>query len=79
MLLRSSDTCRGPGARHVVAVVAPAVVLADEPGVGLGLELADRGEAPPLEGGVPALAERGAQEALGHGIVWLEERTGIRS
>ena len=56
-------------AAHVVAVVAPAVVVGDEPGVGFGLELADRGEVTAVEGRAPALLEDGAVEALAYGVV----------
>ncbi len=54
---------------HVVAVVAPAPVVGDEPGVRLGLELADGGEVPSVEGRAPALLEHGALEALTDRIV----------
>ena len=56
-------------APHVVAVVAPAVVIGDEPGVGFGLELADRSEVTAMEGRAPALLEDGAVEALAHSVV----------
>ena len=72
MLPCSSCGCRGSdggAAAHVVAVVAPAVVIGDEPGVGFGLELADRGEVTAMEGRSPALLEDGAVEALAHGVV----------
>ena len=59
---------RGTSA-HVVAVVAPAVVVGDEPGVGFGLELADGGEVAAVKGGAPALLEHGALEALADGVV----------
>ena len=39
---------------HVVAVVAAAMVVADQPAVGFGLELADRGEPSPVERRSPA-------------------------
>ena len=72
MLLGGGGGCRGLGggaAAHVVAVVAAAVVVADEPGVGLGLELADAGEAAAVERGAPALLQDGAVEAFAHGVV----------
>jgi hypothetical protein len=59
---------RGTSA-HVLAVVAPAVVVGDEPGVGFGLELADRGVVAAVEGRAPALLEHGPLEALADGIV----------
>jgi hypothetical protein len=43
---------------HVVAVIATAMVVGDEPGVRFGLELADGGEMPAVEGGAPALLSR---------------------
>ena len=54
---------------HVVAVVAPAVVIGDEPGVGFGLELADGGEVPAVKGRAPALLEHGALEPLTDRVV----------
>ena len=54
------DLLRGAAA-HVVAVVAPAAVVGDEPGIGFGLELADRGEVTAVEGRAPALLEDGAR------------------
>ena len=51
-------------APHVVPVVPPAVVIGDEPRVGLGLELAGRGEVTAVEGRTPALLEDGAVESL---------------
>ncbi len=61
-------------ASHVVAVVAPTMVVGHQPGVGFGLELADGGEAAPVEGRAPALLEDGLVEALAHrAVVW---RTG---
>jgi len=54
---------------HVVAVVAPAVVVGDEPGVGFGSELADGGEVTTVEGGTPAFLEHGALEALADRVV----------
>ena len=62
------DLLRGP-TTHVVAVVAPAVVVGHEPGIGFGLELADRGEVTAMEGRAPALLEDGAVEALDDGVV----------
>ena len=59
---------RGP-ASHVLPVVPPAVVIGHEPRVGLGLELADRGEVTPVEGGTPALLEDGLVEPLTDGVV----------
>jgi hypothetical protein len=56
-------------APHVVAVVAPAVVVGDQPGVGLGPELADRGEVTAVEGRAPALLEHGALKALADSVV----------
>ena len=56
--------CRGSlegSDRHVVAVVAPAAVVGDQPGIGFGLELTERGEATAMEGGAPALLEDGAR------------------
>ena len=58
---------RAPG--HVVAVVAPPAMVGDEPGISLGLELADRGEAPAMEGRAPALLQDRAVEALADGVV----------
>ena len=54
---------------HVVAVVASAVVVGDEPGVGFGLELADGGEGTAVEGRGPALLEHGALETLADRVV----------
>jgi hypothetical protein len=59
----------GCAAAHEVAVVAAAGVVAGEPGVGLGLELADGGEASTVEGGSPAFLEGGAVESFAHGVV----------
>ena len=59
------DVLRGP-APHVVPVVLAPLVVAHEPGVGLGLQLADRDEAPAVEGRAPALPEDGAVEALAY-------------
>src|SRR3954464_1827649 len=59
----------GCSAVHEVAVVAAAGVVAVEPGVGLGLELAGAGEAAAVERGAPALLEGGAVEACAHGVV----------
>jgi len=59
---------RGTSA-HVVAVVAPTVVVGDEPGVRLGLELADGAEVPAVKSGAPALMEHGALETLADGVV----------
>ena len=56
-------------AAHVVAVVAPAVVVGDEPGVRFCLELADRGEVAAMEGGSPALLEHGALEPFADRVV----------
>src|SRR5262245_60429360 len=50
-------------AAHEVTVVASVMVVGDEPGVGLGLELADAGEAPAVECWTPALLQGGAVEA----------------
>ena len=59
----------GGAAAHVVAVVAAAVVVTGEPGVGFGLELADRGEPAAVERGPPALLEGGALESFDDGVV----------
>jgi hypothetical protein len=59
----------GSAAALVVAVVAPTAVVGREPGVGFGLELADRGEVTAMEGRTPALLEDGAVEALDHRVV----------
>ena len=56
-------------AAHVVAVIAPPVVVGDEPGVRFGLELADRGEVATMEGGAPALFEYGALKTLADTVV----------
>ena len=56
----------GGTAADVLAVVAPAVVVGDEPGVGFGLELADGGEVTAMDGRAPALLEHGALEAFAH-------------
>src|SRR5690606_19709164 len=56
-------------AAHVVAVVATAVVVAHQPGVGLGLQLADAGEAATVERRPPALLQRGAVEAFTDRVV----------
>ena len=71
------DLVGGPTA-HEVAVVAPPAVVGDEPGVGLGLELADRGEATAMERRAPAFLEDGAMEALAHGVV-VGRAGGIRT
>ena len=62
------DLARRP-APHVVAVVAPPVVVGDEPGIDLCLELADRGEVPAVESRSPALFQDRAVEALADGVV----------
>src|SRR5438045_9738977 len=62
------DLQRGASA-HEVAVVAAAGVVADEPGVGFGLELTDAGETAAMEGGTPALLQRGPLEPFAHGVV----------
>ena len=59
---------RGTSA-HVVAVIAPAVVVGDQPGVRFSLELADRGEVAAMEGRAPALLEHGPLEPLADGVV----------
>jgi hypothetical protein len=59
----------GGTAAHVVAVVATPVVVAEQPGVGFGLKLADRGEAASVERRSPALLQGGAVEAFAHGVV----------
>ena len=50
-------------------MVAASVVIADEPGVGLGLELGDGAEPAAMEGRAPALLQGGAVEALAHRVV----------
>ena len=77
LLMLVEDLVRGP-APHVVPVVPSPVVVGDEPGVGLGLELADRGEVPAMEGRTPALLEDGAVEPLADGVV-VGRPGGIRS
>ena len=73
------DLLRG-AASHVVAMVAATTVVGEQPGVGLGLELADRGEAPAVEGRAPALLEDGLVEALDHGVVvGRRQRAGMRT
>jgi hypothetical protein len=62
------DLVRGTSA-HVVAVVAPAVVVRDEPGVRLGAELADGAEVATVKSGAPALLEHGALEPLADRVV----------
>ena len=52
-----------------MAVVAAAVVVGDEPGVGFALELAGRGEVAAVERGPPAFLEHGALEAFDEGVV----------
>jgi hypothetical protein len=47
----------GRAASNEVAVVAAVMVVAHEPGSGLGLELTNRGEPAPVEGGAPAFLE----------------------
>src|SRR5215207_2981994 len=59
----------GSAAAHVVAVVAAPVVIADQPGVGLALQLGDGTEAAAVERRSPALLEGGAVEAFAHGVV----------
>src|SRR3954464_152718 len=59
----------GCSAVHEVAVVAAAGVVAVEPRVGLGLELADAGEATAMERGTPTFLEGGAVEAFAHRVV----------
>src|ERR1019366_10375119 len=61
----------GCAAPHVVAVVAPTVVVGDQPSVGFGLKLADRGEVTAVEGRAPALLEDGLVESFAHGVVVL--------
>ena len=56
-------------APHVVAVVPSSGVVGDEPGVGFGLKLADRGEVTAVEGRAPALLEDGLVESFAHGVV----------
>src|SRR3954451_10447724 len=53
-------------AAHEVAVVAAAGVVAVQPGVGFGLELAGAGEAATVERWPPALLQRSAVEAFAH-------------
>lgn len=62
------DLVRGAAA-HVVAVVAAPGVVVDQPGVDLGLELADRAEASTMKRGTPAFLQGGALEAFNHGVV----------
>src|SRR5947208_10524239 len=62
-------TSAGGAAPHEVAVVAAAGVVVDQPGVGLGLELADGGEPAAVEGRSPALLEGGALEPLADSVV----------
>jgi hypothetical protein len=62
------DLERGAPA-HVVDVVAPAVVVGDERGVGFGAELADGEKVPAVKGRPPALLEHGALEPFAHGVV----------
>src|SRR4051812_41785585 len=59
----------GGAAAHVVAVVAAPLVVVHEPGVDLGLELTDAGEAASVERGAPAFLEGGALEPFAHGVV----------
>jgi hypothetical protein len=59
----------GGAAAHVGAVVATPVVVADQTGVGLGLELSDAGEPAPVERWSPALLQDRGVEALAHGVV----------
>lgn len=67
----------GGAAAHVVAVVAAAVVVRDQPGVDGGLELAAAGEAPAVERGTPAFLEDGAWKRSTTAL-WFGERGGIR-
>jgi hypothetical protein len=50
-------------------VVAAPVVVADQPGVGLDLELSDRREAATVERRSPALLQDGAVEAFADRVV----------
>ena len=59
----------GASAVHVVAVVAAAGVVADQPCVGFCLELTDRGEVTAMKRWSPALLEHGALESFAHGVV----------
>ena len=69
-----SEDVGGCAAAHVVAVVASTMVVVDEPGVGLGAELADGRERAAVEGGAPALVEDRAVESLDHGVVVRRRR-----
>jgi len=53
---------------HPVSVVG-SVLVADEPGVGLGLELVKRGESAPVECWATAFLGHGLVEAFHHGVV----------
>src|SRR5215204_6949150 len=72
MLSAWGGGCRASGggaAAHERAVVATAMVVADEPGVGFGLELADGPEAAPVERRAPAFLQGRALEPFAHGVV----------
>ena len=59
----------GCSAGHEVAVVGPAGVVVDEPGVDLGAELAEAVEASSVERGSPAFLQGGALESFAHRVV----------
>ena len=69
MVVVEGQELGGGAAAHVVAVFAASLLVVDEPGVDLGLELADAGEAAPVERGSPALLQSGALEAFADGVV----------
>ena len=71
------DLLRGP-APHVVPVVAPAVVVGDEPGVGLGLELADEVKRRRWKAGRQH-SWRMVPWKRSHTELWLGDRGGIRT
>ncbi len=59
----------GDSSGHVVAMVSAAGVVADEPGVGFGLELAGRGEPAPVKRRPPAFLEHDALEPFTDRVV----------
>jgi hypothetical protein len=64
-----SSTWRGVRPSHEVAVVAASVVVAVQPGVGFGLELAEGPEASAMERRTPAFLQGGPLESFAHGVV----------
>ncbi len=59
----------GCSSGHEVAVIGPAGVVVDEPGVDLGAELPEALEATAVERGTPAFLQRSALESFTYSVV----------